>query len=199
MKHLLLFLTLFLFTQHSFAQQSFNAKGNNALKVDLPNNNFSVQQTRTSSISVDLEIAVNYPKAVVEQLQKVNRYKIIAKSENGTLVFSAPNLKKPVTVGGKTLTENIKISVKTPHGFTTKGNSIFKPKDQKTIEQAVQVNIRFVYGKEPAAAAAQPRQSAPKGSSKSAAKKKVPNATKEVQALYGDIIIGDMPIDDYYD
>lgn len=199
MKHLLLLFSICFLTHSSFAQQSFNAKGNNALKMDLPNSKVSVQQTKANSITVDLEISVNYPKTVIEQLQKINRYQVTSTSNNGTLVFTMPKLKQGVTIGGKALTENIKTNVKTPNGFTAKGNTILKPEGQKTIEQSVQVNVRFIYGKEPAAAARSPRQSASTDAAKSASKKKVPTATKEVQALYGDILIGNMPIDDYYD
>lgn len=198
MKHLLLFLTLLFLTHGSFAQQTFSAKGNNALKINLPSNNLSVQQTKAQAIVVDVEISVNYPKAVIEQLQKVNRYQLTSKSEDGTLILNAPNLKQGVTIGGKTLTENIKISVKTPNGFTSKGNTVFNDKSSKTIDQSVQVNIRFVYSEE-RTAASKPRESNRMGAAKSSSKGKVPNATKEVQALYGDIIIGNMPIDDYYD
>lgn len=199
MKQLLLLLTLCLLTHSSFAQQSFNAKGNNALKIDIPNSNFSVQQTKTQSIAIEVEVSVNYPKAVIEQLQKVNRYNVSSKPENGTLIFNMPNLKQGVTIGGKTLTEKIKITVKTPHGFTSEGNRILKDKSLKTIEPSVQVNIRFVYPKERTAAATPPKQPNRMGATKGAAKTKVPTATKEVQALYGDIIIGNMPIDDFYD
>lgn len=197
MKHLLLFLTLLFLTHGSFAQQTFSAKGNNALKINLPSSNLSVQQTKAQAIVVDVEISVNYPKAVIEQLQKVNRYQLTSKSEDGTFVLNAPNLKQGVTIGGKTLTENIKISVKTPNGFTSKGNTVFNDKNSKTINQSVQVNIRFVYPKE--RTATKPKESNRMEAAKSSSKGKVPNATKEVQALYGDIIIGNMPIDDYYD
>jgi hypothetical protein len=198
MKHLLVLLSLFVLTHSSFAQQSFSAKGNNALKVDIPNRNFSVQQTKAQSIIVDIEVSTNYPKAVIEQLQKVNRYKVTSKSQDGTFVLSLPNLKNGVTIGGKALTETIKLSVKMPNGFTTKGNTIFKAENQKTIDQSVQVNVRFVY---PTGRTAAPQAKAPSkgGTVKRSAKKKVPNSTNEVQALYGDIIIGNMPIDDFYD
>lgn len=198
MKHLLLFLTLFFLTHSSFAQEAFNAKGNNALQINIPNSDLAVQQTKTKIIALDVEISVNYPKAVIEQLQKVNRYQISSKSKDGTLVFSMPNLEKGVTIGGKALTEKIKISVKTPNGFTSKGNTIFNDKNLKTIEQSVQVNIRFVYPKERTTAkkSKEPNQS---GTPRKSAKTKVPTVTREVQALYGDIIIGNMPIDDFYD
>jgi hypothetical protein len=196
MKHLLLFLTLSFLAHNSFAQQSFSAKGNNAIKVDIPNSKFSAQQAKSETIMVDIEVSVNYPKAVIEQLQKVNRYKVTSKSEGGTLVFLTPNLTQGVTIGGKKLTEKIKINVTTPNGFTSKGNTVFNAQNLKTIEQSVQVNVRFVYGKERSAAAS---KSNPTASEKSAANKKVPTATTEIQALYGDIIIGNMPIDDFYD
>jgi hypothetical protein len=197
MKHLLVLLTLFLLTQSSFAQQSFKAKGNNALKVAIPNSDFTVQQTKAQNIVIDIEVSVNYPKAVIEQLQKVDRYKVISKSEEGTLVFTAPNLKTGVTIGGTKLTEQIKISVKAPNGFTSKGNTIFKAENLKTIEQSVQVNVRFVYSK---GRTAPPQSKQPsKINPAKGAKEKAPAATKEVQALYGDIIIGNMPIDDFYD
>ncbi|MBL4649019.1 MAG: hypothetical protein JKY03_04755 [Aureispira sp.] len=199
MKHLLLFLTLSFLAHTSFAQQSFSAKGNNAIKIDIPNSNLAVQQAKTEAIMVDIEISVNYPKAVIEQLQKVNRYKVTSKPKDGTLVFTTPNLIQGVTIGGKKLTEKIKINVTTPNGFTSKGNTIFNAKNLKTIEQSVQINVHFVYGKERAAAATQPRQSNPTAPGKSTSKRKIPTATKEVQALYGDIIIGNMPIDDFYD
>jgi hypothetical protein len=198
MKHLLLFLTLFFLTHSSFAQEAFNAKGNNALQINIPNSDLAVQQTKTKVITLDIEISVNYPKAVIEQLQKVNRYQVSSKSKDGTLVFSMPNLEKGVTIGEKTLTEKIKITVKTPNGFTSKGNTIFNDKNLKTIEQSVQVNTHFVYPKE-RTAAKQSKESQASSAAKKSAKTKVPTATKEVQALYGDIIIGNMPIDDFYD
>lgn len=205
MKQLFIILTMFLLAHSSFAQQSFNAKGNNTLDIKIPSSKFALQSTKTQSIVVDLEVNVNYPKAVIDQLQKVDRYKIVAKSQDGTLVFTTPNLKQSVTIGGKTLTEEIKINVKAPNGFMAKGTLITKSERIKTIEQPVQVNIRFVYPKTPVATAKEgktgssPTSPNRMGTVQKRGSNKVPTATREVQSLYGDIIIGNMPIDDFYD
>lgn len=193
------------FAQSNFAQQSFNAKGNSALDIKIPHSKLALQSSKTQSIIVDLEVKVNYPKAVIDQLQKVDRYKIVTKSQDGTFIFTAPNLKQGVTIGGKALTESITINVKAPEGFSTKGTRITKSENMKTIEQAVQVNIRFVYPKERVATAKEgktgssPTSPNRMGAVKKRGSSKVPTATREVQSLYGDIIIGNMPIDDFYD
>ena len=96
----------------------------------------------------------------------------------------------------------IKINVKVPNGFSSKGTTILKDKNLKTIEQVVQVNIRFVYPKENnvATKSKSKRKSTDRlGSAQSPSSRKVPSETTNVQALYGDIIIGNMPIDDFYD
>ncbi|WMX16081.1 MULTISPECIES: hypothetical protein [unclassified Aureispira] len=198
MKQLFLAMTVLLFANSSFAQQVFNVKDKNAIQIDIPNSNFSIQQSKTKNIVVDVEISVNYPKTVIEQLQKVNRYQLTTKSQEGTFVLEAPNLKQGVTIGGNALKETIKVTVKIPTSLTSKGNVILKGEQLKAINQTIQVNVQFVYPRKHVAATA-PKTSSKLGAVQNSSKTKVPTDTKEVQALYGDIIIGNMPIDDFYD
>ncbi len=191
MKNFILLFSLLFIYNNINAQQSFNASGNNSLSVQVKNNTLSVSQWRTQKISVDIEIQVNYPKEVVDQLVAAKRYVIKSSAANGMFTLSAPNLEKSVTIGGNALTEKINIIVKTPPLYTSKGNTITKDPSLKSITVPVEVLVKFVY----------PEINSKKSSMGATPdlKKKSAGTTEDVQMRYGDIIMGGMPLDDFND
>ena len=76
MKNFILLFSLLLLMNNIYAQQSFNASGNNSLMVQVKNNTLSVSQWKSQKISVDIEIHVNYPKEVVNQLVAAKKIKV---------------------------------------------------------------------------------------------------------------------------
>jgi hypothetical protein len=193
MKIFILLFSLLLLMNNIYAQQSFNASGNNSLAVQVKNNTLSVNQWKSQKISVDIEIKVNYPKEVVDRLVAAKRYVIKSSAANGTFTLSAPDMEKPVTVGGNALTENVNIIVKTPPLYTSKGNTIAKDPSLKSITVPVEVFVKFVYSD------AQQKESSTKMGAAPDPKKKSSNTSGDVQMRYGDIIMGGMPLDDFND
>jgi hypothetical protein len=181
---------LFLFNT-SFAQQTFNASGNSIITVDVKNNSFSLQLTKESKISIEVTIQTNYPKDVIDQLVKVDRYKITAKVSDGNYILSAPNLTKKVTIGGKALVEDIKIIAKAPASYSSKGTSIVKGEKVKSITEPVLVTLIFIYTDKPASTSTPNK--------KMGAAPAKGNTPKAIQGMYGDILIGGMSLEDFND
>ncbi len=200
MKPLFLVATLVLLFNAAFAQQSltqnFNPAGNSSILVNLKNNNFSVKQWKNATFGIEIEIKINQPKAVVDQLVKINRYKITGTVADGKYTLNAADLNKAVTVGGVALTENISIVVQTPALYTNKGTTILKDPSMKSIKEPIDVVVRFVYA-DPPASTGVPGTSDNAGASKSSSGDL--NSPEGVQAKYGDIIISGMKLDDFYD
>ena len=201
MKQLILLLTFSFLVNTTFAQQqltqNFSAKGNTGINVGIKNNKFSVEQWKQEKFSIVIEIKVNYPKTVIDQLVKVERYKVEASLAGSNLNLQTPSLNKVVTIGGKALNEDIKITVKTPPSYAnnTNGTSISKSKDMRSIQEPIDVVINFVYP-EPAASVGNPSNMGAINDGRTSVE---PSDRKGVQAKYGDIIIGTMSLDNFYD
>jgi len=193
MKHLFLLSALLFLFNNSFAQQTFDANGNSTITVDVKNNSFALQAAKEAKISIELVIQANYPKEVIDQLVQVDRYKITAKASNGNYIISAPNLTKKVTVGGKALVEDIKITAKAPASYSNKGTSILKDPKVKAIVEPVVVTLRFIYADKPASVGD------PNTPTKMGATSGKGLTPKSVQNMYGDIIIGGMSLDNFND
>ncbi len=76
MKHLIIFSATLFFVNCAIAQQTFDPSGNDAIYIDIKNNDFSVQKVKETKFTIDLEIQVNYPKEVIDELVGIGRYKI---------------------------------------------------------------------------------------------------------------------------
>ena len=145
MKHLFLLSAFLFFVNCTIAQQTFDPSGNDTIYIDIKNDDFSIQQVNESKFTIDLEIQVNYPKEVIDQLIGIGRYKIESTTSNRTFTLTSPSLLQIVTIGGNTLTENIKVNIKTPEMYSNNGISIAKSESMKTIKDPIDIVIRFVY------------------------------------------------------
>ena len=196
MKHLLLFSVFLFLANTTFAQQNlsynFDPIGHTSINVDIPHKSFVMKQAREQKFTIDVEIKVNQPKAVIDQLIRIGRYKVTQASKDGSFVLSAATTKQVVTVGGKTLTEEITIAANCPEGYSNNGNIIQKDGRSKTISEPIVVNINFVY---PSSIDSAPSSIGTVDDSGTVE----PTTAKEVQLMYGDIIMGGIALDDFDD
>lgn len=190
MKNSILTILFAMFLATSFAQQtltqSFNPAGNDAIEIALKNNAYSATSGKVAKFLVQVEIKVNFPKEVIDQLILAGRYKVTSSALNRNFKIDAAALNQAVTVGGKALTEEIKITVTTPPLYTTRGNFITKDPSMKAIAEPMDVVITFVYP---------PITTTNNVGATSDGKTSTTPTLQEVQAKYGDIIINGRGID----
>lgn len=115
---------LFLISSSVFAQESdktlvktLNPEECPNVQIDIKNKGMSAEPWDEGTIRVQLEVKANIPSAVLAQLVKAGRYSIDGSKDGETYIVSAPNLEKSITIGGKDLEEEIKITVQTPGYF----------------------------------------------------------------------------------
>lgn len=191
MKNIILTLAFAILCTTAFAQQtvtqSFTPAGNDAIEVGIKNNNYTTTQGKIAKFLVQVEIKVNYPKEVIDQLVLAGRYKVTNTITNKEFKLTAANLDKAVTIGGKALTEEIRISVSVPPLYTISGTKITKAATMKSIGEPLDVVINFVY----------PPVNTTSNNAPSTGDGKTTGTPtlKEVQAKFGDIIMGGMAID----
>lgn len=191
MKNIILTLTFTMLFAAAFAQktvtQNFTPAGNDAIEVGIKNNNYTTTQGKIAKFLVQVEIKVNYPKEVIDQLILAGRYKVTTAITNKNFQLTAANLDKAVTVGGKALTEDIRINVSVPPLYTIAGTKITKAATMKSIAEPLEVVITFVYPPVTSGSTI--------GSTGSELSTPTSNTLKDVQAKFGDIIMGGMAID----
>ena len=117
-------LTLLMVGTFSFAQESdktlvksLNPQECPNVKIDIKNKGIESNPWDEGTIRVELEVKANVPAAVLDQLAKAGRYSIDGGKDGEVYLVKAPNLDKSITIGGKDLEEEIKITVKTPGYF----------------------------------------------------------------------------------
>lgn len=86
--------------------KSFNTDGMGLVALDLPG---TVDLKVWDNPSLRIEISVSLPDganiSMLNELANVGRYNLVAKTEGGALVITAPNLQKQVRVKGEELKE----------------------------------------------------------------------------------------------
>ena len=106
--------------------KSINPSGSQAVAFDLPLVNLALKPWGETHLRVELEIEANAPLYVLDALAKAGRYELETRQDGDTLVVFAPNLYKPVTVGGKDLVERISMHVSAPGYFKVEGRNLVK-------------------------------------------------------------------------
>jgi len=227
MKKLIAFTALFLFISAvTFAQKREPAKTKNLVeKINPQGASFitlgfdkdvaQAQIWKQPTIHLELVISANFPKPVVAQLVKAGRYTLSTELKGGRLNIVAKDLEKDVTVGGKKLEDNIKVSVYIPRGYTIRKGRLAKGFDAKMlakimrksenkdqaqkavkkmsmIEDNIQVSYRFIYNEKGNNKKEEAPALAPAASERTMGTKQ---SLKDIQARFGDILISGEPIE----
>jgi hypothetical protein len=130
---------LLTFTLSAFAQtttktftKGFNADGKTRISFDLPG---PIDLKIWNKSTIRMEIIVGLPSgnvSIVDQLAKVGRYDLKADADGETLLITAPNLSKVVTVKGQELNEQVSYVIFIPKDLEVVLRS---PPAVATIEQ----------------------------------------------------------------
>lgn len=224
MKKTFVFAALLLVATVGFAQKdsdktlvkTMDPQGTSAINFDFRNKGVESEPWDEGFIRVELEITANFPEAVLTQLVKAGRYSLTSEIDGEVFNIKALNLEKVVSVGGKDLDDHVRIFIKTPgyyavadgvlqknfpgslvsnvvgrSGSTKEAKDILK--EMSMITEKLDIKFRFVYKKEEEVKKEETKLSAEKPALS-------PDSTlEEVEARYGDIILGKMRLDNFKD
>lgn len=224
MKKTFVFAVLLLVATMGFAQnetdktlvKTMDPQGTSAINFDFRNKGIESEPWDEGFIRIELEITANFPEAVLAQLVKAGRYSLTSEIKGDVFNIKAANLDKAVSIGGKDLDDHVRVYIQTPGYYAVSDGVLQKNfpgtvveelvgragtveeaketlRKMKVITEKVDVKFRFVYKKEDEAKKDGAKLQPEKGAL-------APNSTlQEVEARYGDIILGGMRLDNFRD
>lgn len=114
--------------------QTLNPQKCPNVNIKVPHELLKHESWDGGGIRVDVLITSNAPQPILDALMKANRYSLDGTKDGDSYIITAPNMEVPLSMGSKTMEENIQITISTPTYFAMNGETtLYKDIDEDAI------------------------------------------------------------------